>query len=158
MSPSVEENVDVIRRGYDAINHDGPDAARAFMDPDIVLEMPKGLIDEGSYHGRDALMRVWHAYFDEFDEFRWEVERLFGVEDRVFLRVRERGRGRQSGVEVDWQRWWVYTLRDGLIVRAQFCLDEGTALEAIGVGEDAVMRLSSSDDAPIAQPDRATPS
>jgi ketosteroid isomerase-like protein len=81
----------VIRRGYDAINHDGPDAARAFMDPDIVLEMPKGLIDEGSYHGREALMRVWHAYFDEFDEFRWEVERLFGVEDRVFLRVRERG-------------------------------------------------------------------
>ena len=77
-------------------------------------------------------MRVWHAYFDEFEEFRWEVERLFGVEDRVFLRVRERGRGRQSGAAVDWQRWWVYTLHDGLIVRAQFCLDENAALEAVG--------------------------
>jgi ketosteroid isomerase-like protein len=158
MSRSVEENVDVIRRGYDAINREGPDGARAFMDPDIVLDMPAGLIDAGSYHGRDALMRVWHAYFDEFDEFRWDVERLFGVADRVFLQVRERGRGRQSGVEVDWQRWWVYTLRDGLIVRAQFFLDESAALEAAGLAGDAAMRLSSFDEAPIAQPDRATPS
>jgi hypothetical protein len=62
------------------------------------------------------------------------VEQLLGVEDRVFLRVRERGRGRQSGVQVDWQRWWVYTLHEGLIVRAQFCLDESTALEATGAG------------------------
>jgi ketosteroid isomerase-like protein len=158
MSQSVEENVEQVRAGYDAINREGPDAARAFMDPDIVLEMPEGLIDAGSYHGRDALMRVWHAYSDEFDEFRWDVERLFGVEDRVFLQVRERGRGRQSGVEVDWQRWWVYTLRDGLIVRARFCRDEASALEAVGLDRDAAMRLSSSDEAPIAQPDRATPS
>jgi hypothetical protein len=49
-------------------------------------------------------------------------------------------------------------LRDGLIVRAQFCPDEGTALEALGPGGDAAMRLSSPDEAPIAQPDRATPS
>jgi ketosteroid isomerase-like protein len=158
VNPSVQENVDVIRDGYDAINREGPDAPRRYMDPDIVLEMPEGLIDAGSYHGREAVMRVWHAYFDEFDEFRWDVERLFGVRDRVFLRVRERGRGRQSGVEVDWQRWWVYTLRDGLIVRARFCLDEAIALEAMGVAGDAAMRLSSSDEAPIAQPDRATPS
>lgn len=37
MRRSVEGNVDVIRRGYDAINREGPDGARAFMDPDIVL-------------------------------------------------------------------------------------------------------------------------
>jgi ketosteroid isomerase-like protein len=137
MNRSVDDNVDVIRRGYDAINREGPDGAREFMDPDIVLEMPEGLIDAGSYHGREALMRVWHAYFDEFEQFRWEVERLIGAGDRVFLRVRERGRGRQSGAEVDWQRWWVYTLRDGLIVRAQFYLDESSALESAGVHDDA---------------------
>jgi ketosteroid isomerase-like protein len=41
-------------------------------------------------------------------------------------------RRRTTVVEVDWQRWWVYTVRDGLIVRAQFFLDEGTALKAVG--------------------------
>jgi ketosteroid isomerase-like protein len=92
MSQSIEENVDVIRRGFESINRAGPDGAREFMDPDIVLEMPEGLIDAGSYHGLEALMRVWHAYSDEFEDFRWEVERLFGVEDRVFLRVREGAR------------------------------------------------------------------
>ena len=70
MSTSVEENVDVIRRGYDVINREGPDGARAFMDPEIVLEMPDGLIDAGSYRGREATMRTWHAYFDEFEDFR----------------------------------------------------------------------------------------
>ena len=129
----MDTNVDVIRRGYDAINREGPDAARAFMDPDIELVRSEGVLDAGSYRGRDETLRVWHAYFDEFEEFRWDVERLFGVEDHVFLQVRERGRGRQSGVEVDWQRWWVYTLRDRLIVRAQFCLDESSALEAMGM-------------------------
>lgn len=29
MSTSVEESVDVIRRGYDVINREGPDGARA---------------------------------------------------------------------------------------------------------------------------------
>jgi ketosteroid isomerase-like protein len=101
MSRSTEGNVDAIRRGYDVINREGPDGARDFMDPDIVLEMPEGVLDTGSHYGREATMRAWHAYFDEFEDFRWEVERLFGAEDRVFLRVRERGRGRQSGVEVD---------------------------------------------------------
>jgi ketosteroid isomerase-like protein len=131
MSPSVDDNVDVIRRSFDRINLVGPDGAREFLDPDIVLEMPDGVLNPGSYYGREAMMRLWHAYFDEFEDFRWDVERLFGVEDRVFLRVRERGRGRQSGAEVDWQRRWVYTLRDGLIVRARFCPDESSALEAM---------------------------
>jgi hypothetical protein len=57
MSQSIEENVDVIRRGFESINRVGPDGAREFMDADIVLEMPEGLIDAGSYHGREALMR-----------------------------------------------------------------------------------------------------
>jgi ketosteroid isomerase-like protein len=120
MSRSIDENVDVIRRGYDRIYRVGPDGARDFMDPDIVLEMPEGVLDAGTYHGREATMRVWHAYADEFEESRWEVEHLIGVEDRVFLRVRERGRGRQSGAEV---------------VRAQFCLDESTALEAVAISK-----------------------
>jgi hypothetical protein len=47
-------------------------------------------------HAREATMRTWHAYFDEFEDFRWEVELLIGVEDRVFLRVRERGRAGPS--------------------------------------------------------------
>ena len=51
----------------------------------------------------------------------------------------ERGRGRQSGAKVDWQRWWVYTLRDGLIVRAQFFFHESAALEAVGVGGEAAV-------------------
>jgi hypothetical protein len=58
MSPSIEENVDVVRQGYDRINRVGPDGARDFMDPDIVLEMPEGVLDAGSYHGREATMRV----------------------------------------------------------------------------------------------------
>ena len=58
----------------------------------------------------------------------------------MFLRVRERGRGRQSGAEVDWQRWWVYTLRHGLIVRARFFLDESAALEAAGAGREAALK------------------
>ena len=71
MRGPIDENVDLIRRGHDRTNREGPDGARDSMDPDIVLEMPEGVLDVGSYHGREAAMRVWHAYFDEFEEFRW---------------------------------------------------------------------------------------
>jgi hypothetical protein len=67
----------VVRDGYEAMNDEGPDAARRYMDPDI-----------------EAPLWVWHAYLDEFEGFRWGVERLFGGDDRAFLRVRERGRSR----------------------------------------------------------------
>ena len=45
MRGPIDENVDVIRRGYDRTNREGPDGARDSMDPDIVLEMPEGVLD-----------------------------------------------------------------------------------------------------------------
>jgi ketosteroid isomerase-like protein len=56
MSGSIDENVDVIRRGYDRINREGPDGARDSMNPDIVLEMPEGVLDAGAYHGRESVL------------------------------------------------------------------------------------------------------
>jgi ketosteroid isomerase-like protein len=133
----ARENVEIIRRGVDAINRKGPDALRELAAPEIVAELPEGLLDAGRHHGLESVLRVWHAYADEFEHFEWIIVGLDGVADRVLLCVRERGRGKESGVAVDWLRWWVFTLRDGLVTRAQCFLDEAAGLRAANLSGEA---------------------
>ena len=45
-------------------------------------------------------------------------------------------RGRESGVELDSPMGWVWTIRDGKLLKAQGFLGEAEALEAAGLRED----------------------
>jgi ketosteroid isomerase-like protein len=44
-------------------------------------------------------------------------------------------RGRGSGVEVEWRRWCVVTMRNGRILRSEWFLDRAEALEAAELSE-----------------------
>lgn len=47
-------------------------------------------------------------------------------------RLTIRGRGKQSGIEVSWDIWQRWTLRDGKIARGQGFTSKAAALEAAG--------------------------
>lgn len=90
-----QENVEIIRRGYEAWMSSGSPVS-AFLDPDIELFIPTG--------------------------------------DKVITLAIEHGRGRGSGAEVEHRRTaHVWTLRDGLAVRLDLCLDRDRALEDLGL-------------------------
>ena len=75
---------------------------------------------------------VWAGTWDDWE---WEIEELIDCGDRVLTVMRQSGRGKGSGVHVEQQTFFVYTLRDGQIVRATILFDRAQALEAVGLRE-----------------------
>ena len=134
-----QENVELVRRGFEAFNRGGRDAqaSAAMLAPDVVWEVAVGISDfDGVYRGPEAVRRFWRTFMAEFEDLRIEVEELIDCGERVFSAARMVGRGRHSGaVGVGRMVFPVFTVRDGLIVRYQLFADRDRALEAVGLRE-----------------------
>jgi ketosteroid isomerase-like protein len=133
------ENVELVRRGFDAFNRRGRDsqASEALLAPDVSWEVEIGVSDfDGVYHGRAAVRRFWQTLTAELDDMRIEVEELVDCGERVFCVTHAVGRGRHSGaVAAGGTVYPVFTVRDGLIVRYQLFAERRKALEAAGLEE-----------------------
>ena len=131
-----EENVELVRDVYDALNEVNFDEALALADPPPEFEfVPSGaLIPDlsGVLRGPEGLRRL-AEFVGEFDDPHLEVHEIADGGDRVFAEVTLRGRGKQSGVETSWDFWHVWTLLEARIIRGQGFTDRNTALEAAGL-------------------------
>jgi ketosteroid isomerase-like protein len=132
-----QENVEVVRRGFEAFADGGLDAMAEFWDPDINWRAAEGAIDDvGEMHGRVAVRRYVQDWLDTFDDSSVVVEELRDVgDDRVLAIHRAKARAKLSGVEIDLRYAVVYTLRAGRVVRAREYLSVDEALEAVGLRE-----------------------
>src|SRR5215204_674539 len=116
-----QENVELIRRGYEAFNRgDIEDAVVALAVPDsefITARLMPG-VEEG-YQGPEGFRRFVNFFWEVFDNPRVEVRDLVDAGDQVLATVTNHGRGKESGVEASWTTWTVWTLREGKVVRGQ---------------------------------------
>jgi ketosteroid isomerase-like protein len=111
---AVPEGSEFVARVYAAINARDRAAIRSLSAPDIVV----GTTVE-AYRGREALLEWMDEGDDAFDDFTvdlLEVEELAG---HLVASMRQRGRGKASGAEVDHRFTHVWTLRDGQAIRLQ---------------------------------------
>ena len=111
---AMPEASEFAARIYAAINARDRGAIRALSAPDIVV----GTTVE-AYRGPEALLEWMDEGDDAFDDFTvelLEVEELAGF---VLASMRQRGRGKASGAEVDHRFTHVWTLRDGRAIRLQ---------------------------------------
>lgn len=60
-------------------------------------------------------MRFLEQFWGEFDEAHMESQELIEAGDSVLAVTTFRGKGRQSGVEVNWEVFQLWTLRDGKV-------------------------------------------
>jgi ketosteroid isomerase-like protein len=135
------ENVEVVRRAFEAFNRGGPEAliSGGFWSPEIVWDTtPSGIPGLGVYRGYDEVRSAfeddWFTAFP-FEEWELAVEELIDHGDQVIVLSRQRGRGASSGVAVELEQAHVFTLRGGKIVRFDSYLDRRKALEAVGLRE-----------------------
>jgi ketosteroid isomerase-like protein len=130
------QNVEVVRRSFDAWNEWDVEALRRLYAEDVVIQT--GITEFGrTFEGDDPIGR-WVAEMREtWAEVHWDIERIFeGDEDDVVVSFyRAIGVGRESGVEVVRDLTGVCRIRDGLIVSERVYLDRGQALEAAGLSE-----------------------
>jgi ketosteroid isomerase-like protein len=72
----------------------------------------------------------------EWEDFAVEVEDLIAAADgRVVMLVHLTGRGRGSGVPLDFREANIFTIRGGRIVSVREYFDRERALEAVGLRE-----------------------
>jgi uncharacterized protein len=135
-----QDNVEVVRRIWEAWERGDADTVFALYDPAIVWETHTDPIRgaspvDGLYHGHEGVRQFFREWRDSFGSWRAHAEAFIDARDKVVVGYRATGRGKASGAEVRGVFWLVYTLRNGLVVRIDLFGARADALEAVGLSE-----------------------
>jgi ketosteroid isomerase-like protein len=127
-----EQNVALVRQIYDAWGRDG--SAREFIAEGVEYVNPSYAVEPGTRVGRKSFSVVRDTYAD----FKIRVERFIdaGGDDVVVL-ARYTASGTVSGVPLEGEHGYVWTLRDGQAIRFRWFSSHAEALEAAGLSESA---------------------
>jgi ketosteroid isomerase-like protein len=132
-----QENVEIVRRGYRALNEGGIEAALELFDPDIEVDFPPEVSPEPqTLRGHDAIRRWFEALAEVMEGVRIEPEEFIETGDRIVVPVQLIGTGRGSGIEAVQRVTQVWTLRNGRAVRMDAYADKASALEAVGLSPE----------------------
>jgi len=132
-----QENVELVRRYYQAFAQGGFDQLMEYWSDDLDHRAARdGVDDPGPIRGKDAMRKHIGDWIDTFDDFWFEAVELFDAGEETVVAVeRFGGRAKRSGVETDQTGGVVFTIRERKIIR---CREYGTraeALEAAGLSE-----------------------
>jgi ketosteroid isomerase-like protein len=132
-----QESVEIVRAAWDAWLRRDMDALAEYFDPDIVYDLthfrewpdPIARGSEAVRRLQTEWLEVWDALEAGVDEF------LAAREGRVVVLTWQRGRGRQSGLPMEFDWTLIVTVRDGKLTRGDAYDDRSQALEAAGLSE-----------------------
>jgi ketosteroid isomerase-like protein len=129
-----EENLEVIRRVYRAMDARDLEALAELGDPDVMWIADES-VGERPVHGREQVVSYFQERAEMFGEINTEIERLSDAGDKVIAFLHVTGSGVSSGAGFDIRLAHVWTLREGLVVRGEAFADRDRALEAAGLSE-----------------------
>ncbi len=132
-----QENVEIVRRAYDAFSRHDLDAFTELTDPDVVFESLIFEAEGGVFHGHEGVRDFFGKLSEVFGE-SWRSE-ITGVEEigSAFLITESRAvaTGDAGGVTVEQTFWQASEVRQGQVVWWKFCRSQAEALEAVGLRE-----------------------
>jgi ketosteroid isomerase-like protein len=130
-----EANVEIVRTGFDAfVRGDVPAMLDGFSE-DVVVSGRPDQPDASDYHGHEGLIQQLTDWLEVWDDYSITIERVRDVGDAVMVVSRERGRGAGSGVPIDDEVTFVFTVEQAKVVRWQMFGSEHEALAALGLEE-----------------------
>ena len=124
------ENVELVRRGVASV-----DDFWDMLDEQVVWDLREyPVVDlDPLYTGREAVVAASRRYWGTWEGYSLEIEDLVDAGASVVIAVRERMRGKGSGVELE-RRWaQVWTFHRGSVIRWEMFRDMAAALAAAGV-------------------------
>ena len=127
-----QENVEIVRSIYDAVNRGDWDAAFRDQHPDHELVLPP---PAGTYRGREAIQAYWEDRLAAFDEVVAEPEEVVEHGDQVVVVVKIRARPKGSSAEIEIRNGHVWTFRDGKPASMRLFPEPEKAFEAAGLAE-----------------------
>ena len=133
-----QENVDLVRRVYEAHGRGDFTAVFAAYDPEIewhVLRVAEFGFDP-VYVGHDGVRTFWRIWLSAWETTSFEYDEFIDAGEHVVVVQSQRMRARTSGIEVEWNSYTqVWTIQDAKVVRMEFFPTRDEALEAVGLKE-----------------------
>ena len=133
-----KENVESFKRGTELLNRRDIESFLEMLDPEV--EWHPGLVAllEGEatvYRGREEVREMLQDIFEAFADFRFEFSEIRDLGDRILAVGEMRGRGTESGVEIESPWAFLIQLRNGKATHVRVYLDPKEALEAAALRE-----------------------
>lgn len=131
------ENVELVQTGFAAYIRGDTDALLKLVADDLVITQPAELPGASRrQYGHAGVLEAFAIWPEQWDDFRIDPPRVIADPgDQVVVTARTFGRGKQSGIEVEMEFAFVFTLRDQKIVEWQIFVSQDQALEAAGLAE-----------------------
>jgi ketosteroid isomerase-like protein len=82
-----EENVEIVRGCYEAVNRGDLASAEAYLHPEIEFHTYAQSPEAGVYRGKEAVRKYNETLFGQFEVIRFEVDDLVDAGDRVASRL-----------------------------------------------------------------------
>ena len=125
------EQVELVKRIYDAWDRDG--SARDFIAEDVEYVNPSYAVERGIRQGRSA----FRAVRDTYEDYTLRVVKFIDAGgERVVVLARYAGTGKVSGVRLEGEQGFVWTVREGQAVRFEWFQSHREALEAAGLSAE----------------------
>ena len=129
-----QENVELVRRVYDALNRGDWDAVFRDTHPDFQMTTQRGP-EAGTHRRREAVQGLGEDYIAAFDNMVFEPEEFLENGDQVVVLVTRRARPKGGSGEIVVRNGHLFTVRNGTILSMKSFPDPEKALEAAGLGE-----------------------
>jgi uncharacterized protein len=131
-----QENVEIVRKVYDAWACGDPSQAYKYLDPEVVWEAIEDAPDAGTYRKHTGVKRYMDDWLQDFEMSPFEFGRSIEAGEQLLIEQRGTTKGRGSGLTTVINYAAVYTFRDGKVLTVKEYNTFSEALEAAGLSEE----------------------
>jgi ketosteroid isomerase-like protein len=129
-----QENVETLRKGFDALNRGELAGILAFVDPDFETVVPPELSAEPSaYRGHEGVRRYFESFSEAMRDICFNADHIWDAGDAVVVALRLTAKGKETGIAVEQQVGQVWTIQEGRAVRVENFVSVEEALESAGL-------------------------
>jgi ketosteroid isomerase-like protein len=130
-----QENVELVRRIYEAVNRGELDTANSYVHPEIEFHTYAQSPEAGVYRGKEAVLKYNRDLFAQFESIRFDVDELVDAGDRVVVVTTQHAVPKGGRQEMNVHVAEVWVVRDGLLAGRRSYSTRAEALEAVGIQE-----------------------
>jgi ketosteroid isomerase-like protein len=129
-----KENLELVQRGFAHFRATG-DFLDEIVAPDFIWDMSKfrDWPEQQTYEGIEGTRAFLRDWMEAWDDWQIELDAIHEAGDKVVVVLRQHGRSKTTGLEVDMTFAQVWTIRDGKQARMEMYADPADAFEATGL-------------------------